>query len=190
MLLSVLQFVSINRFRTSIIQTNKPKHRYRHDRADIPRKNDMHRYQLALWSLLATLLLAACGATQTGAYSPPSGTSFAIDPTLAPATGAAAPTDAAPASASNPATPTPPHPTAAGHPVAAIKLEKLIDDLKSPVFVTHAGDKSGRMFVVEKKGTIAILLDGARVEKPFLDISDLVDSSGSEPGACTASVFI
>src|SRR5439155_25973697 len=75
------------------LSPNTDKHSHR---ADIARKNDMHRYQQALWGLLATLLLAACAATQTGADSPTSGTSFAIDPTLAPATSAAARTDAAP----------------------------------------------------------------------------------------------
>ncbi len=137
----------------------------------------MHRDSLASWGLLATLLLAACGATNAGADSPPSGTSFAIGPTLAPVTSAAAPTDAAPASK-----PARPQPTSAGQPVGAIQLEKLTDDLNSPVFVTHAADKSGRMFVVEKKGTIAILRDGKRAATLFLDISDLIDSSGSEQG--------
>src|SRR5262249_38145535 len=41
---------------------------------------------------------------------------------------------------------------------------------------------SSRMFVVEKKGTIAILRGGRRDPTPFLDISDLVTSSGSEQG--------
>jgi glucose/arabinose dehydrogenase len=135
----------------------------------------MHRYQLALWGLLATLLLAACATVQNGADSSPSGTSLAIDPSVAPATSAAV-------STSKPATPTPLQPTAAGQPVAAIQLEKLTDDVRSPVFVTYAGDKSGRMFVVEKNGTIAILRDGKRAAKPFLDIGDLIISSGSEQG--------
>ena len=110
---------------------------HEHPPHHIPRKNHMHRYQLALWGLLATLLLAACATVQNGADSSPSGTSLAIDPIVAPATSAAV-------STSKPATPTPLQPTAAGQPVAAIQLEKLTDDVRSPVFVTYAGDKSGR----------------------------------------------
>jgi glucose/arabinose dehydrogenase len=50
------------------------------------------------------------------------------------------------------------------------------------VYVTNAGDGSGRLFVVEKGGTIALLRDGTRAEAPFLDITALVDSGASERG--------
>ena len=158
----------------------------------------MYRHQRALLGLLAALLLAACGATQTGAGTPPSSTAIAANPTATPAeatagaspaaSAAPGPTNAAVAAAPAEATaadaPTEaaaPAPTAAGQP-AAIKLEELATDLRSPVFVTHAGDKSGRMFVVEKTGTIAILRDGKRTAAPFLDVSNLITSSGSEQG--------
>ncbi len=148
----------------------------------------MHRYHLARWGLLAAMLLTACGATQTRGNSAPSATTlYTSSP---PATSAAVPTDrastSAPATAtaipgaSTPAAPT--NPTDISQPGAGIQLEKLIDGLTSPVFVTHAGDKSGRMFVVEKTGTIAILRDGKRVATPFLDVSSLITSSGSEQG--------
>jgi len=48
--------------------------------------------------------------------------------------------------------------------------------------VTHAGDGSGRLFVVEKDGQIQIVVDGAQQPEPFLDIGTLVGSSGSEQG--------
>jgi hypothetical protein len=42
--------------------------------------------------------------------------------------------------------------------------------LQRPVDITHAGDGSGRLFVVEQQGRIFIL-DGGLVERPFLDIT-------------------
>ena len=46
--------------------------------------------------------------------------------------------------------------------------------LVNPVQLSHAGDGSGRLFVLEKSGRIRIIKDGALVEKPFLDISEQV----------------
>ena len=54
--------------------------------------------------------------------------------------------------------------------------------LNQPLFVTHAGDGSGRIFIVEKPGVIRILRDGQLLDAPFLDIRDRVRSSGSEQG--------
>ena len=51
-----------------------------------------------------------------------------------------------------------------------------------PVFLTHAGDGSNRMFVVEKRGTIRTLQDGALSEDFFLDIRDRVNPDSSERG--------
>src|SRR6476646_3871824 len=129
----------------------------------------MNRHHLAGWGLLATLLLAACAATQPSTITSSSATALAVESTSVPTAHPSAPT-IAPAKAT------------VGTDSAAIKLAKLTSDLQSPVFVTHAGDKSNRMFVVEKKGTIAILRDGKRAATPFLDITNLVTSSGSEQG--------
>jgi glucose/arabinose dehydrogenase len=54
--------------------------------------------------------------------------------------------------------------------------------LDRPVFLTHAGDQSGRIFVIEKTGRILILQDGVQMEAPFLDIVQLVNSRDSERG--------
>lgn len=54
--------------------------------------------------------------------------------------------------------------------------------LDYPVRVTHAGDNSGRIFVVELPGRIRILHDGALSETPFLDISDRVNCCEGERG--------
>ena len=48
----------------------------------------------------------------------------------------------------------------------------LITRLRHPVFLTHAGDGSGRLFIVEQPGTIRIWQDDALLPEPFLDISD------------------
>ena len=59
-----------------------------------------------------------------------------------------------------------------------LELEEVARGLRQPLFVTHAGDGSGRLFVVEKGGTIRTLPDGDL----FLDIADRVGSSGGEQG--------
>ena len=48
----------------------------------------------------------------------------------------------------------------------------VITRLRDPVFVTHAGDGSGRLFIVEQPGVIRIWHDDALLPDPFLDISD------------------
>ncbi len=62
-----------------------------------------------------------------------------------------------------------------------IELQLVADGLAQPLFVTHAGDGSGRLFVVEQGGRILVLEDGALLEEPFLDLDDQVQS-GSERG--------
>jgi glucose/arabinose dehydrogenase len=59
-----------------------------------------------------------------------------------------------------------------------LELVKYVDGLTSPVFVTHAGDGSGRLFVVEKAGTIRIVKNGQLLSTPFLDISARVGNEG------------
>lgn len=64
----------------------------------------------------------------------------------------------------------------------AVQLQPLIEDLDRPLFVTHAGDESGRLFIVEKGGTLRIYNAGELAATPFLDITDRVNSSGNEQG--------
>lgn len=52
--------------------------------------------------------------------------------------------------------------------------------LKSPVFLAHAGDQSGRLFIVEQPGTIRILERGRLLEVPFLDIKERVIFRGEQ----------
>jgi len=63
-----------------------------------------------------------------------------------------------------------------------LALEKVAGGLQSPVFLTHAGDGSGRLFVLERAGTIRIFANGDLLPAPFLDIRDRVGSDGLEQG--------
>lgn len=58
--------------------------------------------------------------------------------------------------------------------------------LDRPVFVTHAGDGSGRLFVIEQEGAIRIIDEnGALIATPFMDIDPIVTggtSGGNEQG--------
>ncbi len=55
-------------------------------------------------------------------------------------------------------------------------------DLLQPVHVTHAGDGSGRLFVVERAGRIRVIKNGTLLAQPYLDISSLVQDGFVEQG--------
>jgi hypothetical protein len=44
---------------------------------------------------------------------------------------------------------------------AAIQLEPVLTGLASPLYVTHAGDGSNRLFILEQAGRIKVLQPGA-----------------------------
>ncbi len=55
----------------------------------------------------------------------------------------------------------------------------MVSGLASPTVITHAGDASGRLFVVEQTGTIRIVSSGGTLQPtPFLDISGRLISGG------------
>ncbi|CAA9544226.1 MAG: FIG01022095: hypothetical protein [uncultured Thermomicrobiales bacterium] len=64
----------------------------------------------------------------------------------------------------------------------AVDFELVADGFERPLYVAHAGDGSGRLFVVEQPGRIRIVQDGQTLPDPFLDIVDLVESGGNEQG--------
>ena len=66
----------------------------------------------------------------------------------------------------------------AGDAEAAIELQPVADGLSSPLYLTSAGDGSGRLFIVEQEGRIRIFADGALLDTPFLDISGRVRFGG------------
>lgn len=53
-------------------------------------------------------------------------------------------------------------------------------EFDNPVFLTHAGDGSGRLFVVEQAGYIRIVDDGQLLPDPYLDIEALVLFDGEQ----------
>jgi len=59
---------------------------------------------------------------------------------------------------------------------------KVADGLVTPTMVTSARDGSGRIFVVEEPGRIRILRDGKLLDRPFLDIQNLILRSPNEQG--------
>ena len=64
----------------------------------------------------------------------------------------------------------------------AITLTRIASGFAQPVHVTHAGDSSGRLFVVERSEVIRIIKGGAVLPTPFFDISEQVQSTGGEQG--------
>jgi glucose/arabinose dehydrogenase len=65
----------------------------------------------------------------------------------------------------------------------ALALERIAGGFLDPTAVTHAGDGSDRLFVVERGGRIRIVnADGSVEAQPFLDISSRVVTSGLEQG--------
>jgi len=70
---------------------------------------------------------------------------------------------------------------AAGSTFAQAQLTRVTvaSGLSGPVYVTHAGDDSGRLFVIEQAGRIRIVdAGGALLATPFLDITGPVRSGG------------
>jgi glucose/arabinose dehydrogenase len=63
-----------------------------------------------------------------------------------------------------------------------LSLELFADGFTRPIAVRHAGDGSGRLFVVEQAGRILIIGGGSVLETPFLDLTSIVDSTGNEQG--------
>jgi len=53
-------------------------------------------------------------------------------------------------------------------------LPVVTKGIQSPVYLTHAGDGSGQLFVVEQPGTIRVIIRGILQDKPFLDITNRV----------------
>ena len=69
---------------------------------------------------------------------------------------------------------------------AQLGTVEIANGIDRPVFVTHAGDGSGRLFVIEQEGAIRIIdANGVLLPTKFLDIDGTVtggDSGGNEQG--------
>ncbi len=64
----------------------------------------------------------------------------------------------------------------------SLTFTPLADGFEQPTFLTHAGDGTEWLYVVEQAGRILILKDGAVNVTPFLDIVDIVGSDANEQG--------
>jgi glucose/arabinose dehydrogenase len=65
------------------------------------------------------------------------------------------------------------------HGQSPIRLAPLVTSgLVSPLFVTHAGDGSGRLFILEQEGRIRIWSGGTLRQSPFLDLTRFVLAGG------------
>ncbi len=63
---------------------------------------------------------------------------------------------------------------------APYQLALVTGGLSRPLYVTHAGDGSDRLFVVEQSGAIRVIKDGAVLRQPFLDVSGLISRQALE----------
>ncbi len=59
-----------------------------------------------------------------------------------------------------------------------IRLQRLVTGLSNPVFVTHAGDGSGLLYVAEQTGRIRVFEASGKARGTFLDIAGRVQSGG------------
>jgi glucose/arabinose dehydrogenase len=73
-----------------------------------------------------------------------------------------------------------PAPTATPAARPGLRLQR-IGTFANPVYVTAPPGDRRRVFVVEQGGTVRVVRDGRKVDRPFLDVSDRI-SSGGERG--------
>src|SRR6185436_628348 len=63
----------------------------------------------------------------------------------------------------------------------AVQLAPVVTSgLASPLFVGHAGDGSGRLFIVEQGGLVKVVQPGASTATVFLDIRSRVVQGGEQ----------
>jgi glucose/arabinose dehydrogenase len=65
-------------------------------------------------------------------------------------------------------------------PVSTITVKLIAEGFSQPTFLTHSDDS--RLFVSEQAGRIWVLVNGQKLERPFLDISLRVRSDALEQG--------
>ncbi len=88
-----------------------------------------------------------------------------------------------PQASAAPALDPPPAVVAQGPPDTRIAVRDVVaSGLVRPLQVTHAGDGSNRLFVVEQPGRIMIVAGESVLPIPFLDISGLVETARTEQG--------
>lgn len=61
-------------------------------------------------------------------------------------------------------------------------FEPVAEGFVRPTVITNAGDGSGVLYIAEQSGVVSTIVDSARSESPFLDITDRVNDAGNEQG--------
>ncbi|MDX1992196.1 MAG: PQQ-dependent sugar dehydrogenase [bacterium] len=56
----------------------------------------------------------------------------------------------------------------------SFRLVELVSGLFRPLYLTHAGDGSNRLFILEQTGRVWIVRDGALLNTPFIDLTNIV----------------
>jgi glucose/arabinose dehydrogenase len=132
-----------------------------------------------IFLLVTALVLGACSDSHRTSQASPPATTVTQRPTTAAPPGSATTPARRAASGSSTA-----HAQAAPFDpnAVSVSLDVVAQGFSQPTFVTSAGDGSGRLFVVEKQGSIRVIANGAPLPDPFLDIRSLVGSSGTEQG--------
>lgn len=110
--------------------------------------------------MAASIVLAIAALALVGGCSARSETPVAQDP--------------APLPAPMPAEPSEPLPLSQ----LALELVPLWRGFSAPLYLTNAGDGSGRLFVVEQGGKIRVIRNGKLTPEVFLDVSRLVTAGG------------
>jgi len=65
-------------------------------------------------------------------------------------------------------------------PATTVSLTSFASGFTEPVAITHAGDGSGRLFVVEQGGRVKIVRNGIVAAQPFLNITGAVRAGGEQ----------
>lgn len=63
-----------------------------------------------------------------------------------------------------------------------LSLEEFASGLSQPVGIKHAGDASGRVFIIEQSGLIKVVKNGTVNPTPFLDLTGVIDNAANEQG--------
>lgn len=66
----------------------------------------------------------------------------------------------------------------AGSAPPALKLTPIVSGLFSPTFMTQAPGDDTRFYVLEQRGTIRVVKDGALVAAPLMDLGSLTNAAG------------
>ena len=145
--------------------------------------------RLVVVALVPVLALAACSGKKERAAAPaPSASSTSPSPSPSPSP---TPSPSPSPKATPKATPKPkPKATtapktsapASGFSLAnvRIRLSRFAGGLNSPVYVTHAGDGSGLLYVVEQTGRIVVLNSSGSRVSTFLDLSGSINAGGEQ----------